>query len=183
MNTNCIITVKGDGRGQYGHPKYDRTGPIESFIVDNVVFYSAVFQHVKTCPKCSPLEIMTHYFQRRKGLFTETLINLLKRYYNLIKKSGSAADQITAQAMINEATIRSAYNEYEHLNDYDVVRKIRFEKEYANYRYRSRMVASAAENRYYQLARLIVEPNLDKTKDFSIENLPKLLEISSVMSS
>jgi len=172
----CIITVKGDGKGRYGHPKSDRTGPIESFIVDNAVFYSAVFKHVKTCSNCSPIAIMTIYFKRRKGIFTDTLVNLLRKYAKLVNQS----DQAIAQSILNEAIIRSACNEYEHLNDYDLIRKIRIEKEYANYRYRSR-VEKQTEDRYCRLNQLIVEPNLDKTLIFSADNLPHLLEVSSVM--
>ena len=62
---HCVITVKGNGVGKYGHPKNDRTGPISEFLVDNQVFYRAVNKHLKDCTVCDPVEILKTYLNRR----------------------------------------------------------------------------------------------------------------------
>lgn len=81
---SCIITVKGDGRGRNGKPKYDRTGPLEQFMVDNVYFYPIVFRHVKSCTQHDPNEILRHYITRRtarsQNMVTGTLVELALKY-------------------------------------------------------------------------------------------------------
>ena len=62
---DCVITVKGDGKGKYGHPKADRTGPVSEFLVDNQVFYTAISKHLKNCDVCDPVEILKVYLDRR----------------------------------------------------------------------------------------------------------------------
>lgn len=62
---DCILTYKGDGVGNHGHPKYDRVGPVREFLVDNQLFYTFVKQHLQTCTKCDPTAILEYYLNRR----------------------------------------------------------------------------------------------------------------------
>lgn len=81
---DCIITVKGDGRGQYGHSKHDRTETIQRFLVHNQVLYTEVFKHVVKCDKCDPNKILECYFSSREkmkiSLTSSTFVDLVRRY-------------------------------------------------------------------------------------------------------
>ena len=95
MTLNCQLTVKGDGRGRYGHPKTDRTGPISEFLVDNTVFYAVVIKHLKTCTICDMTEVLKVYLSRRLdptrkslGMTSRTLLKLALSFEKLAKKKG-----------------------------------------------------------------------------------------------
>lgn len=83
----CVITVPGNGRGGYGHPVKDRTGTVESFLVDNQVFYAAVQKHLKVCASCSPQEVLERLLERRKatprfaGQTSQTQVRLARRWF------------------------------------------------------------------------------------------------------
>ena len=62
---DCIISIKGNGVGNNGHPKHDRSGPVREFLVDNQVFYRVVKNHVFSCDKCDPSAILQVYLDRR----------------------------------------------------------------------------------------------------------------------
>lgn len=68
---SCQITVPGDGQGRYGKPKVTKTGPIEAFLVDNTVYYSAVSVHVfgrkkgQECRACDPEALLRVWLSRR----------------------------------------------------------------------------------------------------------------------
>ncbi len=92
MALDCILTVKGNGVGRYGHPKKDRTGPITDFLVDNTVFYSAVTKHLTICKRCSIQEVLTAYLDRRvqkpkfEGKTSGSLVRRAIVLANLAKK-------------------------------------------------------------------------------------------------
>ncbi len=65
---DCVITVKGNGKGENGRFKHDKTGPVSQFMVDNTYLYPVVKQHVVACPHCDPTEVLRHYLQRRLTL-------------------------------------------------------------------------------------------------------------------
>ena len=67
VSLSCIITVPGDGKGGYGKTKADRTGTVESFLVDNQVLYSAILKHLRKCQVCDPKEVLQKYLDRRLG--------------------------------------------------------------------------------------------------------------------
>ena len=87
----CIITVPG-GTGGHGVPVKDRTGPLESFLVDNQVFYKHVRQHVEKCQTCDPKAILEVYLDRRrsnpkfKGVASRTLVKNAISYLKVFKK-------------------------------------------------------------------------------------------------
>ena len=89
----CLITVKGGGGG-HGRPAKDRTGTVESFLVDNSVFYGAVLSHLRDCDKCDPVEVLRTYLERRKtvqkfdGQTSGTLVALALKYDKLFQKRG-----------------------------------------------------------------------------------------------
>jgi hypothetical protein len=91
---DCLLTIKGDGRGKYGRYKNDVTRPIRDFIIDNVTVYGKVLKHVSQCNKCSPIDIFTEYLSRRRrlakfnGRTTGTLCELALRYEKLSRKKG-----------------------------------------------------------------------------------------------
>lgn len=43
---DCVITVKGNGKGENGWFKHDKTGPVSQFMVDNTYLYPIVRRHV-----------------------------------------------------------------------------------------------------------------------------------------
>jgi len=113
---HCVITVKGNGVGRYGHPKTDRTGPVSEFLVDNGVFYTAVYKHVKDCPTCDPVQVLKVYLDRRtngakfNGVTSDGQVKLALKYERLFKKNKVQYDT----ELINEFLWRStAFEEYE----------------------------------------------------------------------
>src|SRR3990172_7678026 len=86
MGLDCIITYPGDNVGRHGHPKKDRTGPVREFVVNNQLFYTAVFNHIKNCGKCNPAEAVQLYFKSRFDEdgqelgTTDILCKLISRY-------------------------------------------------------------------------------------------------------
>lgn len=62
---DCVITVKGNGKGENGRFKLDKTGPVSQFMVDNTYLYPVVKKHVVACPHCDPTEVLRHYLRRR----------------------------------------------------------------------------------------------------------------------
>jgi hypothetical protein len=65
---DCVVTVNGDGHGRNGQFKEDKTGPVSQFMVDNVVLYPLVKNHIVQCPHCDPTKAVRHYLERRKTL-------------------------------------------------------------------------------------------------------------------
>lgn len=115
---DCLLNIKGNGVGQYGKPKYDRKGPVRKFVVDNQYFYPRVFNHVKSCNKCDPTEILEHYLNRRinKGveLVTGSLVKLAYRYKKLNRGvPESLVRQFEIRAGIDRAINRSSFSLYE----------------------------------------------------------------------
>jgi len=70
MSVQCIITVKGDGKGRYGKPKNDRIGPLSDFLVFNQIFFKVVRDHLKTCNICDPYEVIEVYLERLRKVGT-----------------------------------------------------------------------------------------------------------------
>lgn len=122
---SCVITVKGDGQGRYGHPKNDRTGPLEEFMVDNVVFYTAVFKHLKSCDGHDPNKILKYYLSRRikRGdqMITGTLVKLALKY---------ARHFVIDPAILNEYKWRSGINDWDYRKDlslHDLARAVKIQ--------------------------------------------------------
>ena len=106
---NCVVTIEGNGVGRYGRFKADKTGPLKQFIVDNVFLYGKVFQHVKGCNVCNPVQILEHYLNRRRtdpkfdGVTTDTLVKLALKYEKFFKAKNLPYDV----KMVNEFIWRS----------------------------------------------------------------------------
>lgn len=81
---DCVITVKGQSHGKYGHSKYDKTEAISKFLAHNQVLYKEVFKHVVKCDKCDPDQIMERYFSSREKMKSQytssTFVDLVRRY-------------------------------------------------------------------------------------------------------
>jgi len=94
---DCIITVKGNGIGKYGHSKKDRIGSVSEFCVDNLVLYRAVFKHLKECNKCDPNDVLKTLLLRRKdGLVTGSLAELAVRY----KRNFQSTDRLLVEEYV-----------------------------------------------------------------------------------
>jgi hypothetical protein len=106
---DCLLTIKGDGRGKYGKYKNDTTRTIRDFIIDNVAVYHKVLKHVAGCDKCNPVEIFTEYLSRRKrmpkfkGTTTATLCRLAEQYEKLARKKGL----VFPKELLHEVRLRS----------------------------------------------------------------------------
>jgi hypothetical protein len=99
---NCVITVKGDGVGKYGHPKTDQTRTIKEFLVDNTKFYIAVTKHLKTCNVCDIEEILRYYLARRIQKFEgKTSIGLTSRALVLEKLAEKKKNPVP-KSLVNE---------------------------------------------------------------------------------
>ncbi len=55
---DCVITVKGNGRGGNGHSKADRTGPLRQFLVFNTVLFAKIFAHLAETPEFKDLRAL-----------------------------------------------------------------------------------------------------------------------------
>jgi hypothetical protein len=113
----CIITIPGDGKGRYGKPKNDRTGPVEEFVVDNGYFYPRVFAHVEKCKLCDPTEVLHKYLERRlakeeQGV-TPTFVKLARRYYRL--------NRGIPKSLLREIEIRSGINNEIDRSDFTLI--------------------------------------------------------------
>lgn len=83
----CELFAPGSD-ARRGHPTKDQRRPLESFLVDNQVYYKLVIDHLrgskkqgtKPCDKCNPAEILQVYLDRRlnnpkfKGQTSRTLM-------------------------------------------------------------------------------------------------------------
>jgi hypothetical protein len=93
MGLTCVITVPGDGKGRNGKSKGDRTGPVESFLVDNQVLYQAVRKHLRKCKVCDPKEALQAYLDRRRnpkfqGTISRSLIGHAEKFRSVFKERG-----------------------------------------------------------------------------------------------
>lgn len=106
---NCVVTIEGNGVGRYGRFKIDKTGPLKQFIVDNVFLYGKVFNHVKTCQVCDPVQVLEAYLNRRRsvlkfdGITTGSLVKLALKYEKFFKAKNLSYDV----RMVNEFIWRS----------------------------------------------------------------------------
>lgn len=105
MSFDCIITVKGNGKGRYGNFKQDKTGPVSQFMVDNVHLYPIVKAHIVACDRCDPTEALRFYLNRRAGgvTVTGTLAKLALSYERLCRKTRPIPKEL-----VNEFICRSA---------------------------------------------------------------------------
>jgi hypothetical protein len=84
--------VPGRGKAGHGHPREDRTGPLEEFLVDNQVFYKHVREHLSQCSLCNPRAVLEIYLERRrtepkfKGVAAQTFVKNAVAYIRLCKK-------------------------------------------------------------------------------------------------
>jgi hypothetical protein len=104
---DCVITVKGDGHGKNGHFKTDKTGPVSQFMVDNIILYPIVKNHVANCPQCDPTEAVRRYLERRMnpkfgGRVTESLAKLAMSYERKCAKTRPIPKEL-----VNEFICRS----------------------------------------------------------------------------
>lgn len=89
MGLECVITVPGDGKGQYGRFKSDRTGQVSQFTVCNSFLYSQVFRHVKECDRCSPDDVLRTLLDRKMGkdgMVAQSMAELAMRYWDKLPR-------------------------------------------------------------------------------------------------
>ena len=101
---NCVITVKGDGRGLYGKPKNTRTGPLSEFLVNNQVFFSVVKKHLRTCSTCSVDAVLKVYLHR---LTTHARLNgasstSLTKYVLSLENIAAKKGETLTPGLVNE---------------------------------------------------------------------------------
>ena len=67
MALTCVITVKGHGRDkpQLGSLKNDQTRVVKDFIKGVDSYYRTVFNHVQSCHRCDPQEVLEAYLTDR----------------------------------------------------------------------------------------------------------------------
>jgi len=99
---SCSITVPGDGKGRYGKPKNDRTGPLSSFLVNNQVFFTVVKNHLKTCSKCSIDAVLTVYRDRTISKLTGCSSNSLIRHALGLEKIAIENGETLTPGLVNE---------------------------------------------------------------------------------
>lgn len=170
----CVITVKGDGRGKYGHPKTDKTGPLKDFIVDNVVYYIAVTKHLSECNVCSVNDVLTEYLRRRvtipkfEGFSSRSLVTRVFVLEKLAKRKGEAL----TQGLVNELIWRGGTN-------YVITHNARFslrEKYVAfQFQYPSNLSILLEQDRY--LAGIVHQSNCGKLSDQELEELVQVAEV------
>ena len=121
----CMMTVKGDGVGKYGKPKKDVTMTVTEFLVDNGVYYAAVYQHLRGCeasPRCDPQQVLEAYLARRTkapknpkvpfselGMTSKGLAQLASKYlraFPAVRKE--TAHEIIARSGDLESILKSA---------------------------------------------------------------------------
>lgn len=124
---DCVITVKGNGVGKYGHTKKDRTKPLHEFLVDNQVLYRAVTQHLKDCSVCKIGDVLAEYRRRRvmtpkfKGQSSTGLVNRAIILERLAKKK----KEVLPEGLVNELIWRGGpYAVLEHSSRLSVREKV-----------------------------------------------------------
>lgn len=124
----CTITVKGNGVGRYGRPKEDVTGTVTEFLVDNDVFYGAVFSHLKECKAerpCDPQQVLEAYLARRKhqakfkGTGSKGLSRLAMKYKRTFRDRVS--DETVKEFAVISGDLETLF-EAQSLNRQDMVR-------------------------------------------------------------
>jgi hypothetical protein len=126
---DCTIIVKGNGKGDYGRFKEDKTDKVLRFMVDNTYLYTAVKQHVVKCPECDPTEALRHYLNRRltldkfqpqpgktwpiAGMVTGSLAKLALSYERMCAKTRPIPKEL-----VNEFIWRSADHDLIHANEH-----------------------------------------------------------------
>lgn len=179
---NCVITIAGNGVGRYGRFKNDKTGPLKQFIVDNVHLYGKVFQHVKDCSICDPVQVLEAYLNRRrtdpkfKGITTDSLVKLALKYEKLFKKKNVVYDV----KMVNEFIWRSWQIEYipvyaPRLSLQEIVSHIRVLKKKTNGLTRPNSLFDDRYNMVFQILRN------DDGSEISEEHLQQLLKVAEVV--
>jgi hypothetical protein len=114
---DCIITVKGNGVGKYGHSKNDRTGPLKDFLVDNQVLYLAVTKHLQGCSTCSIEAVLREYLRRRVEIpkFKGGMSSSLPKRALILEKLAKKKGQPVPRELVNEFLWRSGvYGVIEH---------------------------------------------------------------------
>jgi len=183
---SCIITVIGDGKGRNGHPKKDRTGPLEEFMVDNIVFYTAVFQHLLSCNKHDPNEILKHYITRRiaRGdqMVTGTLVNMALKYARNFKIDQSIINEYKWRNGIDAGV--DGYKRRIGLSLYDLAKAVKLQ---LNTGYlgglHSAMNGEISDHKTLMaLHNIVLNMELDEVLNLNQDGeLSKLIEVANVM--
>lgn len=106
MSLDCIITIKGSGVKNQGHPSRpaeDRTGPISQFVTLHMQgVYSDVLKHVVGCSKCDPNEVLRGYLQGRlqDKFFHETSAGLVALAFRYVKRMPGRVKKETAHEFV-----------------------------------------------------------------------------------
>ncbi len=125
---NCRVFVKGAGRKVCGKLVHDWEGPIRDAIKNVSSFYREVFNHVKTCDKCDPTEVLQAYWKLRqeknKGKMSMGIAELAARYLRI------GADPLLVKGFINDPkSVETALRCNQLFNDdelYDLMKRAYF---------------------------------------------------------
>lgn len=109
---DCTIKFKGhnnpDKIKRDGRPLKDGTREVSKAIIDSAFWYKEVFNHIKTCRKCDPEEILKIYFSRRMAVRFEfqtspLLVALALRY----EKFGKLKNRPISKDLVDDFIVKS----------------------------------------------------------------------------
>jgi hypothetical protein len=175
---NCVITVKGDGVGRYGKAKTDQTRTLKDFLVDNVVFYVAVTNHLKTCQVCSVDEVLKEYLRRRvsiakfSGMTSKSLVTRALILETLAKKKKELLTPGLVNEMIWRGGIPCVIKYHDRLTVRERYDAFDFVGTEAIFEFKNRLVPS---DRY--LADLACQKGLGKLTMTEVEDLVQIAEV------